>query len=29
VAPLRILRSREGDVDGKLVASIVAARPQP
>jgi SAM-dependent methyltransferase len=26
VAPLRLLRAREGDYDGKLVASIVAVR---
>jgi SAM-dependent methyltransferase len=26
VAPLRVLRAREGDVDGRLVASVVAIR---
>lgn len=26
VAPLAVLRAREGDVDGRLVSSIVAAR---
>lgn len=28
VAPLRLLRAREGDYDGKLVASIVAVRDE-
>jgi SAM-dependent methyltransferase len=29
VAPLDVLRAREGDVDGNLVSSIVAVRRQP
>ena len=28
VAPLRVLRAREGDYDGKLISSIVAVREQ-
>jgi SAM-dependent methyltransferase len=27
VAPLEVLRQREGDVDGKLIASVVAVKP--
>lgn len=29
VSPLTILRSREGEVDGKLIASIAARKPLP
>jgi hypothetical protein len=26
VTPLRVVRSREGDIDGKFIASVVAMR---